>query len=181
MAVAPLYAASLSALMTKVRVETASDAQTVAAIHQAITDVRIGFYRQLGRERAQEISAFAIEENPVSDEGTLRSTAMSAEVIWLTILLITRLPVLFMDNKASVADVFNDEPLTRDATALQSTLDDLKSQLTELLDELADDDSNIKGAGRASLNGPATTYLNSEHRVGNPLDVDEFILPAGTT
>ena len=169
MAVEPLYNASLDVLLDRARISSANDDQTIAMVHQSVTDVRIGFYSQLGRVRAQAIRAIATVENPETDDDTLKQTAISAEVIWLSILLIQRLPVLFMDNAGSVGDAFNDEPLTRDALALKAMLDDLKSQLSDLLEELADDDSNIKHADKASLNGPDTTYILADNKIGNPV------------
>lgn len=169
MAVEPLYNATLDDLLAKTRIKSANDEQTLAAVYQSVTDVRIGFYNQLGRVRAQEIRAITTVENPETDDDTLKQTAVSAEVIWLTILLIQRLPILFMDNAGSVGDIFNDEPLTRDAGQLKDLLDDLKAQLAVLLGELADDDSNVKHADKASLNGPDTTYLLTDTKIGNPV------------
>lgn len=169
MAVEPLYCASLDELLLKARIKSANDDQTVAMVHQTVTDVRIGFYSQLGRARAQEIRAIATVANPETDDDTLKQAAVSAEVVWMTVLLIQRLPLLFMDNAGSVGDAFNDEPLTRDAGQLKDLLDELKAQLSDLLGDLADENSEVKYGNKANLNGPDTTYLLSENRIGNPV------------
>lgn len=168
MAVEPLYNSTLSVLLKKARINTADDLQTLEAVYQAVRDVRIGFFQQLGRSRALEIRDIPETENPEDDDGILRLTASSAEAVWLTVLLITRLPVLFMDNRASTGDAFNDEPLTRDAAGLKELLEEQKGFLTDMLAALADDDSYVKHADKASLNGPDEDYLLSEHRIGAP-------------
>lgn len=168
MAVEPLYNTTLDILLTKTRIRSANDEQTLAAVYQSVTDVRIGFYNQLGRVRAQEIRAVATVENPETDDDTLKQTAISAEVVWLTIILIKRLPILFMDNAGSVGDAFNDEPLTRDAGQLKDLLESLEEDLKDLLKDLADDDSEVKQDDKASLNGPDTNYILADNKIGNP-------------
>ena len=166
MAIEPLYYDTLENLYTTVRIETADDPQTVAAVEQAVRDVRLGFFSQLGKTRALEVAGYSLVENPTTDEEILRSQGASAEALWLTILLMTRLPVLFMDNNA-VNDVFNDEPLTRDAAGKSGdTLAELKKQLDGLLGELAEPDTVKNSGTRSSLNGPSTPYLISEQFIG---------------
>lgn len=166
MAVEPLYNESLDKLLLIARIEPANDDNTLAAVEQAVRDVRLGFFSQLGRDRTLEIVTYPLVDNPTTDDELLRSSAASAEALWLTILLMQRLPVLFMDNSASAGDKFNDEPLTRDATGLQSSKDDLQSQLDNLLGELADESSNLDPSVKSALNGPDEPYLLSEHKLG---------------
>lgn len=166
MAVEPLYNADLDTLLKIVRIEPADDVNTLAAVDQAVRDVRLGLYSRLGKTRALEITGYALTDNPTTDDEISRSNAASAEALWLTILLVQRLPVLFMDNASSVGDIFNGEPLTRDAMGVHTFLDYLKAQLEDKLEEIADDESNLNKAVKSSLNGPSTTYLISETFIG---------------
>lgn len=135
--VAPLFNTDLLTLYKRVRVDTVDDNNTGALIEQAVTEVRLGFYNRLGRTRAQTIAGYAIVDNPSTDEEGLRALAAAAEAIWLMWLLLQRLPHLFLDNKASVGDDWNDVPLTRD-TADEDMLNRLKAQLDEYIGMLAD-------------------------------------------
>jgi len=166
MAVEPLYNDTLESLLLIARIEPADDTNTVAAVAQAVRDVRLGFFSRLGKTRSLEIAGYTLVDNPLTDDEVTISGAASAEALWLTLILMQRLPVLFMDNSSSGGDVFNDEPLTRDATALIASKKDLNAHLEDLLGELADDNSNLDPSVKSSLNGPDTTYLLSENFIG---------------
>ena len=153
MAVAPLYNADLETLLEKARINTADDVQTVAVVHQTVTEVRLGFFSVLTKDRAKAIAAYATSDTPDTDEEVLKARAIAVEALWLTMLLAQRLPFLFMDNKASTGDAFNDEPLTRD-TQLQDFIDALKAQIDAGLAELMLPPEENAGAVKASLLAP---------------------------
>lgn len=150
MAVEPLYNADRDTLLKRVRIETADDEQTVALINQTINEVRLGFYRKLTSARATTIAGYSLVENPTTDEQILRATGANTEALWVTWLLAQRLPYLFMDNRSSVGDAFNDEQLTRDSSGLADFLEALKAQIDEGLGAMAepaiDDSGMIKAA-----------------------------------
>ncbi len=164
--VTPLYNESLEKLLEIVRIEPATDTNTIASIHQAVRDVRLGLFSRLGKTRALEIKSFILSDDPITDEEVTRATAASAEAMWLYILLIQRLPVLFMDNSASTGDLFNDEPLTRDASGAHTFINSLKKQLEETLQGIATDDSELNKSVKSTLNGPEKAYLLSQNNIG---------------
>lgn len=170
MAAQPLYYSTLEALLTVVRISPADDANTIAAVDQAVRDVRLGLFSRLGRDRAKAIATLPLVVNPDTSDEILRAQAASAEALWLTLLLIQRLPTLFLDNSSSVNDAFNDEPITRDSIHLAQSKKAIQGQLDDLLNDMADDTSNLSGSVRSSLNGPETPYLNSEHFIGRPFN-----------
>jgi len=146
------------------------DVDTQAAVYQAVTDVRIGMFSRIGKTRALEISTLAFSENPTTDDEVLRSKAISAESLWVTLLLMQRLPVLFMDN-TSIRDNFNDEPITRDSSSLRKNIDAIQTQLDDLIGDLIlEGDEEAKPAFRTkvALNGPDTPYLLSDNFLGYP-------------
>lgn len=163
----PLYAPDLNTLLSSIRIDRASD-DTLQEVHRSVRDVRLGLIRKLGRERAFEIAALPYNDTPVTEDEVLRESAVSAETLWVRILLKQRLPELYMDNSSSVNDVYNDEPLSREGQADTDRLEDLKEQLNDLLLYLADEDSSVQAKDRASLCGNETEYLISDHRIGNP-------------
>ena len=153
----PLYCENLETLLLIARIAPADDENTVAAVHQAVRDIRLGFGSRLGKDRAKLISTYPLVDPPVTTNDILRATGASAESLWLTILLMQRLPVLFMDNNA-VNDTFNDEPITRDARTGE-VVAQLKDQLEDLLQNMADDDSKVNSSVKSTINGPDTPYI----------------------
>lgn len=155
MAVESLFNASREDLLKRVRINKADDEATLALVDMSISEVRTGFYSQLGTERIAFILGGSLVENPVMPAELLRATAANTEALWLTWLLAPRLPYLFMDNKASVGDAFNDEPLTRDSNAGQKRfLDNLKSQVDIGLSVLKDAKGSEAGLFKAASIGP---------------------------
>lgn len=150
MAVEPLYNADRETLLKRVRMETAKDEQTIALVDQTITEVRLGFYRVLTSSRASTIAGYSLVENPVTEEQVLRSQAAATEANWVTWLLAQRLPHLFLDNRASVGDTWNDEQLTRDTAASQEFLDNLKEQIDIGLGDLMEPPSDNTGSVKVS-------------------------------
>ena len=176
MAVTPLYNADLTTLLQIVRIEPADDPNTLAAVYRAVSDVRLGLYSRLTKTRALEIAGYPLVDNPTTDEEVLRSQGASAEALWLTILLVQRLPTLFMDNNA-INDVFNDEPLTRDANGkMFDLIKAWKAQLDDLLGDLVAPDELSDSSVKSSLNGPSTKYLIDQQFVGNGLYNSGFVI-----
>ncbi len=149
MAVDPLYNASKESLLNRVRMATADDTQTLALIDQTITEVRLGFYRKLTKERATLIAGYSLVDNPTSDQEILKAGAAYTEALWVTLLLAQRLPHLFMDNSASVGDAWNDEQLTRD-TMKKEYLDALKASVDEGIAMLEAPPNENSGAVKSS-------------------------------
>jgi len=67
MAVEPLYNATLETLLQRARIESANDTQTVALVHQTVTEVRLGFFSKLTKDRAKDIATYSLVDNPDSD------------------------------------------------------------------------------------------------------------------
>lgn len=166
MAVEPLYNADLDTLLLRARIQSADDANTVALVHLTVTEVRLGFYSALGKARAQTIAGYTLAENPDTDEQVLKARAATVEVLWLTYLLAQRLPVLFMDNKASTGDLFNDEPLTRDAKSLEAFIDALKTQVDAGLAELQEPPEDNAGDVKVSALAPDESDLVYDRFLG---------------
>jgi hypothetical protein len=160
MAVESLFNASRESLLKRVRINKADDEATLALVDMAISEVRTGFYSSLGASRIAQILAGTVVENPTSAAELLRATAANTEALWVTWLLAPRLPYLFMDNKASVGDAFNDEPLTRDSNAGQKRfLDNLKAQVDVGLSALKEPAGTEAGLFKASSIGPDSPDL----------------------
>ena len=174
MAVEPLFNADLDTLLKRVRIETADDEQTLELIYQTISEVRIGIYRAITSTRATTIAGYPLVDNPTTEEQILRAGGANTEALWVTWLLAQRLPFLFLDNRASVQDAFNDEQLTRDAAGIQEYIDALKAQIDIGLGDLTEPPSEDSGSVKASSIGPTTEY--------KPFDSGTFkgLYPNGT-
>lgn len=145
MAVEALFNSSLDALLKRVRIDKAEE-PTLTMVYQAISEVRVGFYSALGIDRVNLIRTYPLVDNPTTDNELMRANAANVEALWVTWVLIPRLPYLFMDNRASVGDSWEDEPLTRDASGMFAYLNNLKARIDEALNDLQpvpDDDVGV--------------------------------------
>ena len=160
MAVEALFNATYEDLLKRARIETAEEEQTVALVNMSVSEVRIGFYKTLGSDRVAEIQGYALVENPSTDEEILRADAANIEALWLTYLLLPRLPNLFMAGGSLVNQNWNEEPLTRDSENLQEFLDRLKEQIDSGLSDLVEDPDDYQSQTvRASSIGADEPYL----------------------
>jgi hypothetical protein len=135
MAVDTLFNESYDKLLMRARVETASDPQSVALIEMSVLDVRTGFFDKLGADRVNEILTYPYSELPVTEEELTRTKAANIEAIWLTYLLMQRLPYNMMSAFYKTNQIWNEEPLTRDVE--KDMLEVLKGQIDAGLADLA--------------------------------------------
>lgn len=136
MAIAPLFVADMATLKAKLRLSGVSKTDALAIIDGAVEDVRLLLYdstQGLGSTLVAEILAIAYVENATTAEALRRTRANSLESKWVRLLLLRRLPSLFMDAGAVTRDVFNDEPFTRSSG--RKLLDEIKA----LEDAIAND------------------------------------------
>ena len=117
MAVAPLFNDTKDALLKRIRMSTASDT-VMEAVDGIIQEVRLAFFSALDKTRALQIAGYSLVDNPETDEEILRVSAATAEANWVAYLIAGRFPMLMLDGTVTVRQDWNDEPLTRDATAI---------------------------------------------------------------
>lgn len=134
MAVAPLFAASMTVLKARLRLTGATSADGLATIDQAVLDVRAGFYRRLGAARITEIKTTNDIDAPATNAEILRSVATATEVLWARLKLMRTLPTLFMDASGSQQQRWNDEAGFR--SAIQQTEAEIKRLEAELEENL---------------------------------------------
>lgn len=157
MAVAPLFIADIATLKAELRLSGSTQSDTTVLIERAVQEVRAGFYDSLGEARVAQIVAMAVEENPTSSDGILRMKAANTEVKWTRLRLIQTLPSLFMDSSGNTDQIWNEEGLTRDASAtdIKRLSDRLENEINEAL---ADLDGTVEpGSASVAVIGPQTT------------------------
>lgn len=171
MAVNPLFSTREN-LLKMIRMASAADAQTLAVVDMALTEIRLGFFSSLGADRAQQIAGYDTVENPATANEVTKATAMVAESLWLTAKLVEMLPVLFLADSAKVRDQFNDEPLTRDAASLARYKNSLMSRVEKMIGQLkspveAAGNFQVFDCGRVDEDGVDEPYLINENHIGN--------------
>lgn len=138
MAAETLFNEDYETLLKRVRIESAKDEQTQELVAMSVSEARIGFYKALTSARVNAILAMDLVDNPSTDDEILRKHAANIEVLWVTFLLMERLPNLFMSSGHLVNQVFNEEPLTRDADPAQKAIESLKQQVDDGLADLVE-------------------------------------------
>jgi len=171
MAVDPIFL-SRANLLKAVRMSTATDTQTLAVVDSCMQDVRIGIYKALTISRVTEILTYSDVDNPSTEEELIRTSGRIAEINWVMYRLVTVLPVLFVENQYTVQEDFNEEPLTRDATALEKFKDGLMKIVWSNLnamkvpEEVGDGTTMSASIGREDSDGDADPYLIDEKFIG---------------
>lgn len=161
MAVTPLFMADRDALLSELRLTGAvSKVDTNKIIDGAIQEVRLGFYDCLSDTRVAAIIAFNANENPASADERTRVRAEKTEVMWVRMLLLTRLPNFFLDSSGDTPQAFNEEGLTREPRVdmLTRQLHRMNAQINKNLDSLKDDgDCSLDNEVQSTTFEPDTT------------------------
>lgn len=161
MAVEPLFVADMTTLKSRLRLTGAVQADALAQIDQAVEDVRVGFYddaQGLGVTRVTTLLAIAFVENATTANALLRTRANNLEITWVRLLLMRRMPTLFMDASGSTLDAWNEENLSRTRnTDLRREIDRLENEVKEGLAYLGDGDDDDVGDVTIMVFEPAET------------------------
>jgi len=165
MAVAPLFNDTKDALLKRIRMSTASDT-VMEAVDGIIQEVRLAFFSALDKTRALQIAGYSLVDNPESDEEILRVSAATAEANWVAYLIAGRFPMLMLDGTVTVRQDWNDEPLTRDATAITLYRKELKASVDSAIGEMKSPVADNSGSVKATAVGPEDPYLISENFIG---------------
>lgn len=136
----PLFNDSIGDLLAKLRL-TGIKNDGLVIVKEVILQVRMGFYDQIGESRIAQILLSLPTDNPTSLDSITRLKAGIAEVLWCRMLLLRRLPSLFMDASDKTQEIWDQEGLTRQAGAseLDKELDRIQDELNDMLSDLAGD------------------------------------------
>ena len=134
MPVQPLFNADLDTVKARLRlsgVEVGSNADDL--IQKALEDVRINLFdenRGLGEATVLALRAVTFVENSLLPAELARTKANNLEITWTRLLLLRKMPMLFMDGSTTTHEMWNEEPLTR-AGARQ-----VEAEISRLEDEV---------------------------------------------
>lgn len=159
MAVAPMFVASMDVLKTRLRLEGAKTPSALGVIDQAVQDVALGFHKKLGLSRITALQAIPYDETPDSEDDFLRLLANSVEQKWVRLLLLRRLPSLFVDASGMRQQAWNDEAGFNAGPEkfLQNEIDRLQAEIDEALVALSGDEDLDEDIVNVSTIGPDTT------------------------
>lgn len=165
MAVEPLYN-DKATLIQKLRMTDTEDTDTLTIIDQAISDVRLNFYRRLSPARAQEIADLSSVENPTTTDEILRNVAEVTEIYWVMHKLVCILPTMYIETQFAIQDSFDDVPITRDADTLQKFMKCLWDSIEEGLGQMMLPIEDNVGGFKSFSTGAIRPFLLSENFVG---------------
>jgi hypothetical protein len=167
MAIEPLYI-SKALMLQRLRMSETTDTDTLTMIDQAISDVRMEFFRRLTMTRALEIVAITPVENPTTIDPVLRNIAEVTEVYWVLYKLICILPTMFIETAHAIDTAFDNTPITRDSESLQKFLKCLWASIETNLGQLIIPVNDVSGAVKSFSVGRQDPYLLNQHFVGLP-------------
>lgn len=148
MAVAPLFVVDIDTLKQDIRISGTTSVDTLSVLDRVVQEVRRNIYKRLGATTIAEILAITYNENPTTDDEYKRLDANLLETLWVQYLMYSELPVLVFDASVSTPpmQVWNEEPLTRDAAQedeLKKTMDSLLERINDLLDRFTEKTEGI--------------------------------------
>lgn len=109
MAIAPLFLEDMTTLLGRLRLSAVTGGDALNIVGDAVMQVRVNVYARLGVARVDEIVAYGSEEDPEDHDEVMRSIAEVMEVTWVRLLLLDRLPALWMDQSGGDRETFNQE------------------------------------------------------------------------
>lgn len=171
MATDTLFNEDYDELLRRARAHDISDEMTVSLVDMAVSEVRIGFYKELGTSRVAQIKGYDLTDNPETDEELTRKNAANIEVLWLTMLLLQRLPHVLLGSEHIVQEEWNEDPIIRNKKSDAETLiESLKKQIDAGLSDLVvDPEDYTSKTFRGSSTGADTQFLIKDNYPGGPV------------
>lgn len=115
MASTPTFLPDLPALKARLRLSSADAGDAAALIDSAVEEVRVGLFYELGSSLVAELQAVAVTEPPTTDDELRAVRAQAVETLWCRMLLMQRMPMLFLPAIGQARDAWNDEGIAREA------------------------------------------------------------------
>lgn len=171
MAIEPLYTDTKDNFLLKIRLKSAQSDQTNAVIDIAISEVRQKIFTRITMTRALEIAAFIPADNPTTVDENLIATASVAEALWVTALLMQRLPTVFMEGDDEARQSWNEEPLTRDVKGLDKFINNMFSQVDVLLGQLEIPTNEDTGPVKSFSTGREEPFSILGNSPGRPIRI----------
>lgn len=132
MAATPTFATSLEALKKRCRLSSAKAGDVTDVIDSEVQSAYLRFARDLGISEVARIKAIPYTDAPTTNDGFVRMTAQLTEEKLVTLGLMRRLPMMFLDASASQLSEWQDAP-TRPARGpnLEAEIARLESEIAQ--------------------------------------------------
>lgn len=155
----PLFVPSLDDLKAGLRLSDAHQTDTGMMIDHAVLSARAQFYDNLSETRIDLLVAIPYSLQASTRNGIDKIKAVLCEIAIVRLLLIRKLPLLFMDGAANARELWNEEQLTRETGSdVEAEAKRLEAEISDYLDDL--NTAVIDSSGlRVSSIGPAVTPL----------------------
>lgn len=164
----PLFAQDVAAVKAALRLSgVAPDSDAHAMIEDSLSHVRAGFYQRLGGPRVATIKALPIVDNPTTDNEVLRSISVLCEVKWTQMVLLDKLPIIFMDASGGDQEFINQEGTFR--SILPARLEAARARAEEQVEEWL-----------AILAGDVAIGDGADVRLHTQSDQTPRVFPSGT-
>ena len=150
-------------LISRLRMTSTSDTDTLTLIDQSIAKVRTEFVRRLGLTRVVKIKALTSSENPLTEDEIIRSVAETTEFYWVMRKLVCILPQMFLETSHAIQNAFDDVPITRDSPSLQKYLACLDTDIELGLGQMETPQDNCAGSPKAFSSKRAVPFLLSNN------------------
>jgi len=139
----PLFLPDLATMQQELRLSgvpaVGEDANIIIA--NALLTVRAGFYGRLGITRVGQLVAFTANiVNPSTNDEILRALARTVEVKWTFVVLMDRLPTLWMDDSGGAWQTYNEQ-----GTFRKMSRTDMDAMRKRMMSEIDNDMAILSG------------------------------------
>lgn len=118
----PLFHVKLEDLKSSLRLSGVNKTEdTQGVIERAVSDVRTGFFRELGISRVNELLALTEEDPITTEDGVIFDIAKSTELKWVRYELLATLPSAFLDSFGRSQARWNEEAPFQDSDQFERT------------------------------------------------------------
>jgi hypothetical protein len=148
MAVAPVFIADMTTMLSLLRLSGTTQPDSLAMISAGVQHARIELYRRIGVAKMNVLLALPYTDNPTTEDQINRVKANNTELALTKIYLMRTMPVLFMDKAGAQREVWNQEGFTRRATSpeLSTEIERLREDSDVWINELVAYNGVLQGA-----------------------------------
>jgi hypothetical protein len=129
----PVFILDLDTVKAQLRLSAVDTGDASAVLDATMGEVRVGLYHKLGSSLVAELVAIPPGDPATTADELRRLLAENVEYLWVRMILMQRLPMLFMQSAGVTRHAWNEEGITREASGsdIRRALRELEQQVQQ--------------------------------------------------
>ncbi len=144
MAATPVFISDLPTLKERLRISQVDTGEGASVVDSVVEEVRLELYAVLGSSTVTTIAALTPGDPATTDDELKRLRAENVELLMVRLLLMRRMPILFLSSVGQARQQWNEEGITRDVdqATVRREIQTLEASVRKGLALLNDTDAN---------------------------------------